>query len=160
MKSNELRTLAVILLAITAAAEIFLIRSIYYTVGEVMQGLYGFLVWLNVPLLALVLWRPGAGLRGIIILAALLLPWPAWRSHKWTVIHEDVVPLVKHLEEAKTRDGEYPGGLDGYRFKTGWVKDHVHYEKDGDRFRLAYFLDDMGTHYWYHSGSGFGYYGD
>ena len=54
-KIHELRLLAVVLLLITALAEMFLVRTLYYTVGEVAQLLHGLLVLLNVPLFVIAL---------------------------------------------------------------------------------------------------------
>ena len=159
-KIHELRLLAVVLLLITALAEMFLVRTLYYTVGEVAQLLHGLLVLLNVPLFVIALWRPRIGLWGIVVLSALLIPWQTWQCRKCAVLHEEVVGLIRHLEETKERDGRYPAELNGYGFKATWVRPQVRYQQDGAGFRLSYFMDNPGTSYWYRSDTGFGYYGD
>jgi hypothetical protein len=81
---------------------------------------------------------------------------------KWTVIHEDIIAIVRFAEDVKRDTGHYPQSLDGYTFKTARVKSHIYGfgPDEVDGFRLIYFMNDPGITYWYSSKAGFGYYPD
>ncbi|MGD1943568.1 MAG: hypothetical protein ACFB0G_19920, partial [Leptolyngbyaceae cyanobacterium] len=98
MKPTELRIVTLILLVVLGASEALLAHNVLYTEGEIMQGLYWILVWFNLPLLAIALWKPRWGLWGGLTLAALLLPWQTSANRKVAQIHEEVIHIIRFVE--------------------------------------------------------------
>ncbi len=160
MKNSELRLPIVILVLILGISEYFLAYNTYYTEGEVMQGLYYLLVALNIPIVFIAIWKPRVGLWAVLILAALLLPWQAAENRKCAQIHEEVIGLIRHLEDHKKAEGSYPTSIDGYKNKREWTSDHLSYSAKDGEYRISYFMDNAGTGYWYESDTGFDYYPD
>ena len=160
MTGKEFRAFAALLVLLLAATEAFLIHNTLYTEGEVMQGLYRVLVYANIPIMAVALWRPRVGVWCALGLGALLLPWQASENRKWALIHEEVIAIIDHVEAAKESDGVYPATLDDYEYRRSWIRGHLHYGASGGSYRLDYFMDDPGTGYWYEPKGGFDYYPD
>lgn len=134
---------------------------VVYTEGEVMHGLFRALTVLAGLLVLLGFYRRKLAVSLLVFVAAVLLIWQTSQIRHWAMIHEEVINLVRHVEEAKREKGAYPDSIDGYTFKRDWVKDRViYYRPGGSKFVLTYFMHDPGISYWYDSGSGFGYYPD
>ncbi|MEO1209600.1 MAG: hypothetical protein AAFX78_08670 [Cyanobacteria bacterium J06638_20] len=125
-----------------------------------MQGVYWFLVLLNLPLFAIAIWKPRWALWGGILLGALLLPWQTAENRKWAQIHEEVTGIIQFAETEQNTFGDYPDNLSNYDFQRGWTEKHISYSVEGDGYRLSYFMDNANISYWYHSEEGFGYYPD
>jgi len=160
MKPTEFRIATLIALMVLGASEALLAHTVLYTQGEIMQGLYWLMVLINLPLMAIALWKPRWGLWGGLILGGLLLPWQAAENRKWAQIHEEVIGIIQYLEAEQTPAGEYPTNLSNYAFQRSWVEKHIAYEVEGDVYRLSYFMDHPSISYWYESEGGFGYYPD
>jgi len=160
MQSRELRIFAVLMVMLLAGTEALLAYNTIYTEGEVMQGLYWILVWANLPLLLLAIWKPRGGLWSAFALGALLIPWQAYQSRKWAQIHEEVISLIRYVTDQKRVLGEYPPTIEGYEFSRPWVSGHVSYGTSDESYRFTYFMNNPGTSYWYDSDSGFDYYPD
>jgi hypothetical protein len=160
MQSREFRVFAVLLVMLLAGTEALLAYNTLYTEGEVMQGLYWMLVWANLPILFLALWKPRAGTWSAFALGLLLLPWQASENRKWAQIHEEVVSMIRYVDNQKKTSGEFPKTLEGYDFQKPWIKEHVSYGTSEGSYRFSYFMDNPGTSYWFDSHSGFGYYPD
>lgn len=160
MQSREFRIFAILLVALLAGTEGFLAYNTLYTEGEVMQGLYWVLVWTNIPIVLLALWKPRIGIWAAFGLGALLLPWQAFENRKWAQIHEEVVSIVRYVDTQKKTAGGYPKTIDGYKFQRPWIRERVSYGTSNGAYRISYFMDDPGISYWFDSDSGFGYYPD
>ena len=160
MHVNEFRAFAVLLVLLLAGTEAFLAHNSLYTEGEVMQGLYWLLVYANIPILAVALWKPRIGAWFAFGLGALLLPWQASENRKWALIHEEVLAIIDHVEAAKKKDGVYPSTLGDYEYRQPWIREQVSYGVSDGTYRLSYFMDDKGISYWYDPQGGFGYYPD
>ncbi len=160
MQSREFRVFAVLLVILLAGTEALLAHNTLYTEGEVIQGLYWMLVWANLPILFFALWKPGIGIWAAFFLGALLLPWQASENRKWAQIHEEVISMIRYVDDQKKTSGEFPKTLVGYEFQKPWIKRHVSYGTSEGSYRFSYFMDDPGTIYWFDSNSGFGYYPD
>lgn len=160
MNRNEFRIFAVLLTSSMAVIEALLAYNTLYTEGEVMQGLYRNLVWANLPILIFALWKPRVGAWSAFGLGVLLIPWQAYQNRKWAQIHEEVISMIRYVDERKMAAGEYPKTLDGYRFHNPWIKRHVSYGSSDESYRFSYFMNDPGTGYWFDSNSGFGYHPD
>lgn len=160
MRPIELRIFSAILLIVLGASEVFLLHNVLYTEGEIMQGLYWLLLFLNLPIFAIAMWKPRWGLWGAIALAALLLPWQTAQNRKWAQIHEEVIEIIRFVEENEEASGVYPKALTGYDFRRDWVESHLTYESNGDSYIISYFMDHPSISYWYQSDDGFGYYPD
>ncbi len=105
-------------------------------------------------------WKPRNCICAAFSLGALLIPWQAYESRKWAYIHEDVIAIIQHVETMKKNSGRFPEKLNGYKFKRPWVENHVFYGSSNESYSITYFMDNLGTSYWYKSASGFGYYPD
>jgi hypothetical protein len=160
MQSREFRVFAVLLVILLAGTEALLAHNTLYTEGEVMQGLYWMLVWANLPILFLALWKPRIGIWSAFALGLLLLPWQASENRKWAQIHEEVISMIRYVDDQKKTSGEFPKTLEGYEFQKPWVEGHVSYGTSEGSYRFSYFMDNPGTSYWFDSNSGFGYYPD
>lgn len=160
MQSREFRVFAILLVALLAGTEGLLAYNTLYTEGEVMQGLYWVLVWTNIPIVLLALWKPRIGIWAAFGLGALLLPWQAFENRKWAQIHEEVISIVRYVDTQKKTAGEYPKTIDGYKFQRPWIGERVSYGTSTGACRISYFMDDPGISYWFDSDSGFGYYPD
>jgi hypothetical protein len=160
MKNREFRIFAVLLVALLAGTEALLAYNTIYTEGEVMQGLYRLLVWANLPIALLALWNPKNGIWAAFGLGLLLLPWQASENRKWAQIHEEVISIIRYVDNRKKTAGDYPKTLEGYKFQRSWIEGHVSYGTLDKTYRLSYFMDDPGISYWFNSDSGFGYYPD
>jgi hypothetical protein len=160
MQNKEIRVFVVLLVALLAGTESFLVYNTLYTYGEVMQALYLLLVWVNLPIVILALWRPRIGMWAAFGLGVLLLPWQAYENRKWAQIHEEVISIIRYVDTQKKTSGEYPKNLDGYKFQRSWIGDQVSYGTSDGTYRLSYFMNDPGISYWFESASGFGYYPD
>ena len=142
---------------------LFLLRhNVLYTEGEVMQGLFTLLVWLLAACILIGLRRRLLALWCITLIGGSLLVWQTYQTRKWAVIHEDIVAIVRFVEDSKVKTGHYPVNLDGYTFKNESVKSHIYaFESvQTNGFRITYFMNDTGISYWYSSQAGFGYYPD
>jgi hypothetical protein len=149
--------------AVLIVGSLCLLRyNVLYTEGEVMQGLFTLLVGLVAGSVLVGFYRRSAAFWCITLLGGSLLLWQAYQARKWTVIHEDVVAIVRFAEDARRNTGQYPQSLDGYTFKNARVKSHIYGfgTDETNGFRLTYFMNDPGITYWYSSKTGFGYYPD
>ena len=137
-------------------------HNVFYTEGEVMEGLFGLLVWLVAGSTLLGFYRRKAAVWFILLVGGPLLLWQTAQARRWALLHEDIVALVRFAEDLKSNTGRYPESLEGYTFKTDWVKGHIRGFSSDERgeFRIGYFLNDPGISYWYSSRTGFGYYPD
>jgi hypothetical protein len=137
-------------------------HNVLYTDGEVTQGLFTFLVILAAGSVLLGFHRRKIAIWCVMLLGGIPLLWQTYQSRKWAIIHEDIVGIVRFVEDARTKTGRYPANLDGYAFKNGWVKSHIYGfgPQETEEFRLTYFINDPGISYWYSSKTGFGYYPD
>ena len=160
MKSTELRIVTLILLVVLGASEALLAHNVLYTEGEIIQGLYWILVWFNLPLLAIALWKPRLGLWGGLTLAALLLPWQTSANRKVAQIHEEVIHIIRFVESKQETNGDYPVTLADYEYRRDWVERHIAYEAEDGAYQLTYFANDNSISYWYTPESGFDYYPD
>lgn len=160
MHGNEFRAFAALLVLLLAGTEAFLAHNTLYTEGEVMQGLYWLLVYANIPICAVALWKPRIGAWISFGLGALLLPWQASENRKWALIHEEIFAIIDHVEAAKKKDGAYPSTLGDYEYHRPWIREHVLYGVSEGAYRLSYFMDNKGISYWYDPQGGFGYYPD
>ncbi len=136
--------------------------NVLYTEGEVVQGLFGLLVFLVGGLVLVGFYRRTIALWSVTLLGGSLLVWQSYQSRKWAVIHEEIIAIVQFAEENRQTTGSYPATLDGYAFKRSRVKSHI-YRLSADEtngFRITYFINDPGITYWYSTKSGFGYYPD
>jgi hypothetical protein len=127
-----------------------------------VQGLFTLLVGLVAGSVLVGFYRRSVALWCITLLGGSLLLWQTYQTRKWTVIHEDIVSVVRFAEETKRDTGQYPQTLDAYAFKNVRVKAHI-YEVGSDEtngFHITYFMNDPGITYWYSSKTGFGYYPD
>lgn len=136
--------------------------NVLYTEGEVMQGLFIMLVGLVAGSVLMGFHRRKTAAWCVIALGGALLLWQAYQCRKWTIIHEDIVAIVRFVEDTKSKTGHYPTTLDGYCFKRSWVRSHIcRFEpEEAEGFQLTYFLNDPGITYWYSSKTGFGYHPD
>jgi hypothetical protein len=160
MKPTELRIATFALLVVLGASQAFLAHNVLYTGGEIVQMLYWILVGVNLPLMAIALWKPKWGLWGGLLLGALLLPWQTAENRKLAQIHEEVVEVIRFVEGKAAADGTYPETLAGHDFQRDWVDEHINYRREGDIYRLSYFTDHPSISYWYDPADGFGYYPD
>ena len=160
MKPTELRIVTLILLVVLGASEALLAHNVLYTEGEIMQGLYWILVWFNLPLLAIALWKPRWGLWGGLTLAALLLPWQTSANRKVAQIHEEVIHIIRFVESKQETSGDYPVTLADYEYRRDWVERHIAYEPEDGAYQLTYFANDDSISYWYTPELGFDYYPD
>lgn len=153
----------IIALLVVAGSLALLHHGVLYTDGEVMEGLFGFLL---VALVAIVLLTAACGARRIAMWLLLgagggLLLWQCRQHQRWTSLHEDVLGAIRHVTEERKRQGSYPADLSGYHFVHPEFADHLGYGRSGpDSFGLTYFLNDSSISYWYYSDTGFGYYPD
>lgn len=138
-------------------------HGVYYTDGEVMEGLFGFL---SIALTAIVFLTAACGARRaamwlLLGVGGCLLLWQCRQHQRWLSLHEDVLGAIRHVTEERKRQGSYPADLSGYHFAHPEFADHLGYGRSGpDSFGLTYFLNDSHISYWYYSDSGFGYYPD
>lgn len=160
MKPIELRITAFALLVVLGVSQAFLAHNVLYTEGEIIQTLYWLLVGVNLPLLAIAFWKPKWALWGGLILGALLLPWQTAENRKWAQIHEEVVEVIRFVEEEAITTGNYPENLEGHDFQHDWVDQHITYSREGTIYRLSYFMDHDSISYWYDPVGGFDYYPD
>jgi hypothetical protein len=135
---------------------------VLYTEGEVMQGLFRFLVWGVAGLTLLGFRSQRMAFWAILLLGGFLLLWQTFQVRKWAILHEEVLGFLRFAETQKTQLGQYPVGLDHYVFKRPWVKSHIASitMSPTNGLRVDYFMNDPGTAYWYESTTGFGYYPD
>ncbi|NJN20528.1 MAG: hypothetical protein HC812_04140 [Leptolyngbya sp. RL_3_1] len=160
MKPTELRIATFALLVVLGASQAFLAHNVLYTEGEIVQMLYWILVGVNLPLMAIALWKPKWSLWGGLLLGALLLPWQTSENRKWAQIHAEVVAVIQFVEGEATATGSYPETLDGHDFQRDWASQHITYRREGDIYRLSYFMDHHSISYWYDPAAGFDYYPD
>ncbi|MEM8546052.1 MAG: hypothetical protein AAGF66_18905 [Cyanobacteria bacterium P01_H01_bin.119] len=142
MTPTKMRLFTFILLAIIGANEAFLAHSVRYTEGEIVQLLYWMMVILNVPLMAIALWKPRWGLWGGVLLGALLLPWQTADNRKLAQVHAEVLNIIRFVEAEQVRSGAYPATLAGYEFQRDWTAHHIEYGRQGGLYRLSYFVDE------------------
>lgn len=134
---------------------------VIHTEGEVMHYMFRGMTVLAGVLVMAGFRRRKVAAAWIACLCGALLIWQTWKIRKWAMIHEDVIGLLWHVQEFKRGKGEFPDSIESYSFHRAWVKGHImDYRKEGEKFRLMYFMNHPGTSYWYDSGSGFGYYPD
>ncbi len=148
--------------AVVVGALYLLCYNVIYTEGEVMQGLFVLLVCLIAGFTLIGFYRRVMAVWCITLMGGFLLLWQSYQARKWTMIHEDVVAIIRFAEDAKSKTGHYPTNLEGYPFKRQWMKSHIHAfgSDEVDGFRITYFMNDPGISYWYSSKTGFGYYPD
>ena len=127
-----------------------------------MEGVFGLLVWLVAVSTLLGFYRRKAAVWFILLVGGSLLLWQNGQPRRWTLLHEDIVALVRFVEDARNNTGRYPASHEGYTFKTGWLKGHIQGFGNDERgeFRIGYFLNDPKISYWYSGRTGFGYYPD
>lgn len=137
-------------------------RNVFYTEGEVMQGLFTLLVGLVAGCILIGFHRRTTAMWCVTLLGGCLLLWQAYQNRKWALIHEDIVAIVQFAEESKSKTGHYPSNLEGYTFKHAQVKAHIYglRSDETNAFWITYFMNDPGISYWYSSKTGFGYYPD
>jgi hypothetical protein len=134
---------------------------VVYTEGEVMHGLFRTLTVLAGLLVLLGFRRRKLAATWMVAVCGSLLLWQTWQIRNWAILHEEVLGLVGFLEMTKREKGIYPESIDGYAFRSAWVKNRViNYRMDGEKFGFTYFMNNPGTSYWYDSENGFGYYPD
>jgi len=139
----------------------FIGYCVVYTEGEVMHGMFRGLTVLAGLLVLIGFHRRKLAAGWVVGICGALLIWQCWQIRKWAIIQEEVVGIVRHVQEFKREKGRFPESIRGYSFNRGWVKHHImNYRAEGSKFSLFYFMNHSGTHYWYHSDSGFGYYPD
>lgn len=136
--------------------------GVIYTEGEVMQGLFYFLVCLTAGSALLGFYRRRIAIWCVVVVGGFLLLWQTYQIRRWGMMHEDVIAIVQYSEDVAKKTGNYPINLSGYTFKHEWVKSHIHgYGTDNENgFRFTYFLNDLGVGYWYSEKTGFGYHPD
>lgn len=137
-------------------------HNVFYTEGEVMQGVFTLAVFLVAAFFLLGFYSRNAAFWCITAVGGSLLIWQTYQTRKWAIIHEDIIPAVRFAEDSMRNTGRYPGSLDGYIFKDARVKKHIYgvTSDETNGFRLTYFMNNPGITYWYSSRSGFGYYPD
>src|SRR5436305_2011324 len=131
--------------------------DVLYTEGEVTQALFRTIVCLLAASVAVGFYRRKIALWSVAVAGGTLLLWQAYQLRRWAIIHEDVVAIVQFAESTKSKTSHYPADLEGYTFKTPWVKSHVRKVAgaEGEEFRINYFMNNTGITYWYSSKSGF-----
>ena len=136
--------------------------NVFYTQSELTQGLFALLVCLTGGSILLGFHRRELAIWCVTLIGGSLLLWQTYQTRKWAVIHEDVVGIVRFIEEMKRETGQYPTNLDNYEFKRETVKPHIYglMPEERDGVRLLYFMNDASVMYWYSSNTGFGYYPD
>ncbi|MES2922720.1 MAG: hypothetical protein V4819_14295 [Verrucomicrobiota bacterium] len=140
----------------------FLSYSVLYTEGEVIQGLFVGLTALlaGVAGFLTIFSRKHAALLVVGVGGALLI-WQSHQIRRWTMIHEEVIGIIRHVERVKDTTGSYPDTIEGYSFMHDELKAHISgHPTEPSNFHLSYFMNDAGTAYWYDSKDGFGYYPD
>lgn len=137
-------------------------HNVFYTEGEVMQGLFTLLVGLVAGCILIGFHRRTTAMWCVTLLGGWLLLWQTYQNRKWALIHEDIVAIVQFAEESKSKTGHYPANLEGYTFKNARVRSHIcRWDSDETNgLRFWYFMNDVGITYWYSSKTGFGYYPD
>lgn len=138
-------------------------HGVLYTQGEVVEGLFAFLVG---SLIVIVLLTAACGARRaamwlLLGVGGCLLLWQCRQHQRWLSLHEEVLGVIRHVAEERKQHGAYPADLSAYHFTHPEFADHLGYGRSGaDSFGLTYFLNDSHISYWYYSDSGFGYYPD
>ena len=148
--------------AIMVGALHLLSYNVIYTEGEVMQGLFKGLVFATASFVLIGVYRRRIAVWCIALLGGFLLLWQANQLRNWSMLHEEVVAIIKFAEDERGKTGIYPASLEGYSFKTGWVKSHIYNfgTNNSGGLGITYFMNDPGITYWYSSKTGFGYYPD
>ena len=122
-----------------SAATMFVGYCVVYAEGEVMHYMFR-----GMTVLAGLLVLPGFRRRKLaaawlVGICGGLLIWQTWQIRKWAMIHEEVIGLVRHVQEFKREKGAFPESIEGYSFKRAWVKHHVmNYRVD--RFQVQFRL--------------------
>ena len=162
MKQKELKLFALVLIAVLTFLEFLFFHNAYYTEGEVRSLTYFSLILINVPLFVAAFWKPRYPAWISLGIGAVLIAWQASENTKLAKLHEEVVSIIQYANESKKEDGAFPVDLANYEFVHPGYKDNYAYACDTkkDEFTIIYFIDQPGISFWYHSDTGFGYYGD
>ncbi len=162
MNPKEQKLFALILIAVLAFLEFLFFHNAYYTEGEIGSGLYFLIILINVPLFVIAIWRPRYPAWISLALGFALIGWQASENTKLVKLHEEVVSIIKYVNKTKEKTGDYPVNLQMYEFIHPQYRENYIYsfDREKDRYRLTYFIDQRGISFWYHSDTGFGYYGD
>jgi hypothetical protein len=98
-------------LAAVVVGSLYLLRyNVIYTEGEVMQGLFSLLVSLTGGLVLVGFYRRKIAAWSILLLGGSLLLWQCAESRRWTLLHEDVIALVRFAEDINTKTGAWREG--------------------------------------------------
>lgn len=161
--SQDVSWLLLLAIAAVVISSLCLLRyTTLYTEGEVTQGVFTLLIGLVAASVLTGLRNRRVAVWCVTLLGGALLIWQSFQIRKWAVIHEDIVALVRFVEDAKSKTGNYPSNLEGYVFQNPEIRSHI-YDFQSDEtngFRITYFMNNPGISYWYSSQTGFGYYPD
>ncbi|RYD72780.1 MAG: hypothetical protein EOP84_22580 [Verrucomicrobiaceae bacterium] len=148
--------------AVVVGSLYLLSYSVFYTQSELVQGFFALIVCMAGGSVFLGFYQRRMAVWCVTLIGGSLLLWQTYQTRKWAVIHEDVVSIVRFIEEKKRETGHYPASLDHYTFKRETVKSHIYglMPDDNDGVRLLYFMNDASVMYWYSTKTGFGYYPD
>jgi hypothetical protein len=135
--------------------------GVIYTEGEVLQGAYQILMGATAGTVSIGFYRRQVAAWCLIGFGGLVLLWQIHATRKLIMLHEEVVGIIRFVEDTKKGTGVYPVDLGAYPFKRPWMPSHVMWvRKRPDDYRLNYFMYSLGTAFWYTPGGGFEYYPD
>ncbi|MEM9553353.1 MAG: hypothetical protein AAGC60_03780 [Acidobacteriota bacterium] len=138
-------------------------RVAWHTEGEIVSGLHYLLLWSQVVLAVLALWR-----RRLVWL--LLVPWllvvprQALKADELRRAEREATRIVSWAYERRHLSGDFPPTLDGYVFTDETIRGGIFdygVTEDGCSFGVTYgaFGTENSAH-WFDSVTGWGYYPD
>jgi hypothetical protein len=131
----------------------------YYTIGEVMSGLYYALVFLSLLIFALAFVHPRPALRCLIALAILIVPYQLFLGVRWWRVSREADRVAAYVQSTVSTTGTPPADLSRYRFRDRGARTFIGYSPNGGKaYRLDYWVSDPGTSYTYIPGTGWYYY--
>ena len=140
-------------------------HAAYYTVGEIQSLPYLLFLplgWIPAILLAFRRWKESIASGAVLVAFAILVlvPNQVILLHRLWQLQQDANLIVSHLHESRDADTGFPEELVGYPFLHPELSQHFSYTRNGEHFRLSYWVIKPGISYWYSSRTGWGYYPD
>lgn len=138
----------------------------YYTIGEIVSGLYLIIAVAGSALgiLCSFISRRAAAVI-LFVFGVLIIPYQAHLGIRWWRVHREAQRIVNYAIATKAATGNYPTTLTGFTFRDPGTIPFIAYTANGNGpsggpFCVAYYIGTPSTSHWYEVAGYWQYYPD
>lgn len=154
------------LAAVLVVAETGCAVLAYYTIGEIVSGMYFLLVLMNAIPLGVAFLNRRLAAAGFLLLAMMIIPYQSVLGVRWWRVHREAQRVVAWAQAQNGKTGAWPTDLSGYTFRDPGTRDFITYWGNpnsgpaGQAGTVSYSIGSGSTAHWYEPSAGWMYYAD